>query len=148
MAQIDWTLGSLSVSIAQQALPIACLIGNDPSRLSRLRFSLQPGLAFIRSDWPVDDLIHLRLAERAPASLTFDPRAISLQLRGARGAFSLSRLSPGAFVFRSSLARGETLVDAATLGAGAEANFDLSRALAELFAEGLVIHQSGDDRHV
>lgn len=148
VAQIDWTLGSLSVSIAQQPLPIACLAGIDPSHLSRLRFSLQPGLAFIRSDWPVDDLIHLRLAERMPASLTFDPRAISLQLRGARGTFSLSRLPPGAFAFRSSLARGETLAEAATRGAGAEADFDLPRTLADLFAEGLVIHSSGDDTHV
>jgi hypothetical protein len=148
VAQIDWTLGSLSVSIAQQALPIACLAVIDPSRLSRLRFSLQPGLAFIRSDWPVDDLFHLRLADRTPESFTFDPRVTALQLRGARGEFSLSRLSPGAFAFRSSLALGETLADAATRGAVAEAEFDLSRALADLFAEGLVIHSSGDDRHV
>ena len=148
VARLDWHLGSVSVALARQPLAITSLAGIDPLHVAQMPFSLQPGLAFVASDWPIDELFHVRLRQSQPESLAFDRRATYLQLRGARGEFTLANIAPGTFAFRASLAGGDTLATAAALGAEAESDFDLPGALATLFAEGLVINHSGENAHV
>lgn len=147
VARLDWVLGALSVAVAAHPLPIHCLSGIAPQRLPQLSLGLQPGLAFLRSGWPVDDLLHFRHQSSPPARLTFEEKEVWLQLQGARGRFSLLRLEPGAFAFRACLASGSTLAAAAEAGAAAQSSFDLPGALAALFAEGLVISHSGEAFH-
>ncbi len=148
VARLDWHLGSLAVAIAHEPMPLAALASVDPERLGDLRLGLQLGLAYVTSPWPVDELVHLRQQDSAPAELVFVPSETHLELRGARGQFSLQRLDTGSFAFRSALARGATLADAASAGQAAAPEFDLSTALATLFAEGLVINHSGGNQNV
>jgi len=148
VARLDWHLGCLAVAIAHDPLPLAALASIDPQLLGALRLGLQPGLAYVSSAWPVDELVHLRQQESAPAELVFAPHETHLQLRGARGQFSLQRIDAGSFALRSALARGATLADAAAAGQAAAPDFDLSTALATLFAEGLVINHSGGNQNV
>lgn len=147
VALLDWTLGTLSVSMAAEPIGIDSLAGVDEEALPGLRLTLQPGLAHVQSAWPVDAFVHIRQQAEPPDSLAFERQQTHLELRGARGRFSLQRLAPGDFAFRAALAAGATLTEAADAAAAAQSTFDLSTALAALFAEGLVTHHSGNDHH-
>lgn len=146
-ARLDWSLGCLSVAVAARPLSLQSLAAIDPQRLADMVLELQPGLAFLRSDWPVDALIHIRQQASPPDRLGFDRQESRLQLQGARGRFSVLRLEPGAFAFRASLAGGQTLAAAAEAGVAAQSSFDLAGALGALFAEGLVTNHSGELSH-
>ena len=137
----------MSVAVARDPLSLEALAAVDPRQLSGLRMTLQPGLAFLQTGWPVDDLVHLRLRDSQPDELAFAPRESFLQLRGARGQFTLQKLAPGPFAFRSQLAGGQGLAAAAVSGAAAQPGFDLPAALAVLFAEGLVTSLHPEKSH-
>lgn len=147
VASVDWCLGCLSVAVAAEPVPLQSLAALDPQRLADVTLVLQPGLAFLHTDWPVDELIHIRKQANPPEEFAFAARETFLQLQGARGHFSLLRLAPGAFAFRAALAAGQTLGAAAGAGAAAQASFDLTQSLAALFAGGLVIAHSGESSH-
>jgi hypothetical protein len=139
VARLDWHLGNLSVAIAEPPLAIAALAELPPETLLDVTLRLQPGLVFMQSGWPVDHLVHLRLGGAPPAQLQFDPLPVCLALHGGRGRFALARLVPAEYAFRRALAEGRRLGTAAERGLGSDRNFDLSSALARLFAEGHVI---------
>ena len=138
VALLDWHLGDVSVAVDAPALAITVLSRRHPDSLPDLRLTLQPGLRYLRSSWPVDDLVRIRLSEQAPEQLVFSPAPVALELRGARGQFRIDRLAPAVFRFRESVGRGETLGAAIQRGIEADPDFDVSSALAALFAEGLV----------
>lgn len=142
VARLDWTLGCLSVAITRTPLALETLQQLDPETLGDLRFTLQPGLSYVASGWPVDELIHLCHQSSAPEQLTFVPGETRLELRGARGRFTMQRLSAGTFAFRAALAGGETLANAAGTAMASATDFDFAASLATLFAEGLVITHS------
>ncbi len=56
--------------------------------------------------WPVDELVKLYLSDAAPERFSLDPADIYLEIRGARGAFQINRLPPGAYAFRAALPTG------------------------------------------
>lgn len=147
MARVDWALGCISVAVDHAMIGIDTLAAVDAARLAQVRLRLQPGLAHVAAAWPVDELVRLRLAEAAPERIAFDAQHTWLELRGARGRFTLRRLAAGDFSFRARLAAGDCLGDAAEAALDLEASFDVTAALAALFAEGLVISHSGDTRH-
>jgi len=145
VARLDWNLGRLAVSVDHPPQPIGVLASCLPDQLESATLVLQPGHAFIASDWPVDTLVHLHLQGTAPDALSFAPDPVQLQLRGARGQFTLERLSTGVFAFRRSLAASEPLGAAIAAALAADPDFNLSEALAMLFATGLVIALSAGD---
>jgi hypothetical protein len=138
LALLDWHLGDVAVAIDLPAVPISDLAQVNPDSLPDLTFRLQPGLRYLQSDWPVDDLVRVRLSERAPEQLSFAPMPVAVEIRGARGRFSLSRLSPAALCFRATLAETAPLGDAMQGALDTEAAFDASAGLGSLFSEGLV----------
>ena len=145
VARLDWNLGRLAVSLDHASQSIDVLAACPPDELEDVTLVLQPGLAFIASDWPVDTLVHLHLQGTAPDALSFAPEPVRLQLRGARGQFTLERLSTGVFAFRRSLAAFEPLGAAIAAALATDPDFNLSEALAMLFATGLVIALSAGD---
>jgi hypothetical protein len=147
VARLDWALGCVSVATDHAAIGIEALTEVSADQLEAVTLTLQPGLAHLVAGWPVDELVELRLADAAPEQLAFLPQDTHLELRGARGRFSLRRLAPGDFTFRAGLAAGWTLARAAEAALAIETSFDVAAALAALFAEGLVITHSGDTRH-
>ncbi|WP_421695083.1 DNA-binding domain-containing protein [Aestuariivirga sp.] len=147
VARLDWRLGCLSVAVSREPMAIAALAAVPPQHLAQITLGLQPGLAFLASGWPVDELLHLRHQSHQPEQLVFEPRQTLLQLRGARGRFSVERLSPGGFTFRARLAASEALGAAASAAVEAEPGFDLSAALGRLFSDGLVINLTQETLH-
>lgn len=138
VARLDWHLGCLSVEVEAPPLAIAALAELAPETLLDARLGLQPGLVCMQSGWPIDTLLHLRLGGDPPERLQFEPLSVCLELRGGRGRFAVQRLAPPDYAFRRALHEGRRLGAAAERGLGADSTFDLSFALARLFAEGHV----------
>src|SRR5262249_7322166 len=88
------------------------------------------------SAWPVDDLVRYYLDGHAPERLDFRLAPIWIELRGARGGFSLRRLDRGVHGFRSAIVSGTSLAGA--IEGEAAAGIDPGAALAGLFGDGLV----------
>lgn len=146
VARLDWQLGRLSVGIVEAPIAIATFRKSEPQQLVEASFGLQPSLTYMQSEWPVDDLIHMRLSGSAPDRLKFEPGAVCLELRGGRGRFALKRLAPGDYAFRRSLGEGQHLSMAAERALSADPDFALSAALARLFSDGLVTMLIKPDR--
>ena len=128
VALLDWHLGCLSVAIDSHALRLDALAMVDPADLAQISLTLQPGLAYVASDWPVDELVHLRHQGNAPEQLAFQPRPTHLELKGSRGRFAIRRLEPGPFIFRSRLTTGASLASAAEQAMQAQPSFELPAA--------------------
>lgn len=139
VAKADWHLGQVSIAIANAPLAIDVLASIAPERLPETHLGLQPGLRFLTADWPVDTLIALHLDGNAPEEFVLEPSPVHLQLRGARGTFSIERLDAASLVFRRALKEGVTLGEAAERGLVERNDFDPGGALAALFASGLVV---------
>lgn len=139
VAKLDWQLGTIAVEIELSELPISSLSGIPADRLGDLVLGLQPGLAYVSSEWPVDELVRIHLSGTAPNQLHFTAEAVWLELRGARGQFGWRRLTRGEFLFRSELLAGKPLGNAAELALQTEPDLDISAALARLFEERLVM---------
>lgn len=147
MARLDWALGCVSVAIEREAIAIDALAAVPAEALGEVTLALQPGLSHVAAGWPVDELVQLRLAGSAPERLAFSARDTHLELRGARGRFSLRRMARGDVTFRARLAAGEALGRAAEAAFAVQSSFDVAAALAALFAEGLVVSHSGETHH-
>ena len=105
--------------------------------LGDLPLRLQPGLAYLASDWPVDELIKLRLSGAAPESFAFDPEDVCLEVRGARGDFRINRLAPAPSPSARAAAGGSAR-HALAGGETAEPTSIPARRWPPLFAENLV----------
>lgn len=138
VALLDWHLGDVAVAVDFPALTISELARFHPDRLPDIALRLQPGVRHLESAWPVDDLVRVRLSESAPEQLAFAPMPVAIEIRGARGRFALSRLSPASLRFRATLVEAGTLGDAMQRALDTDPAFDISAGLASLFSEGLV----------
>lgn len=137
-AELEWCLGQVAIAVDEPCLAPGALSPIAPEVLLDLTILFQAGVRYLAADWPVDDLIKLYLAESAPEYLSFEPAAIWLEIRGARGEFSLTRLSAGEFLFRQSIREGNSIGAAVECAIDADTNFDPGTAMASLLASGLV----------
>ncbi len=137
-SELEWHVGHVSVAIDLPSIPIASLSATDAGAIPDVVLMLQPGVRYLETSWPVDDLLKLYLADSAPDQLVFCPADVLIEIRGARGEFRLNRLDRGAFAFRHAIATGRTVGAAAESALEASSDFDISAAFASLFAEGLV----------
>jgi len=135
-ATLEWHVGHVSVAVdAEPADPVAFASLGPPSVV---RVTLQPGVRYLRADWPVDTLFRFFLTDAAPETFRMESEAIALQVRGARGEFRFDRLSPPRFAFRSTLASGADLGTALDAALGADPSTDVATELAALVSERLV----------
>lgn len=139
VAEADWYLGQVSIAIAETPMTLEALASIPEDHLPDVRLTLQPGLHFLASDWPVDSLIAVHLDGDPPEQFVMQPEPVWLQFHGARGKFSIDRLDAATFAFRRAVADGAPLGAAVERGLAQQADFDPGCALAGLFASGLVI---------
>lgn len=145
-AELEWCLGQVAIAVDEPCLAPDALSTIATEVLPDLTLSFQLGVRYLAADWPVDDLIKLYLAKSAPEYLTFEPAAVWLEIRGARGEFSLTRLSPGEFLFRRSIREGNSIGAAVECAMDAETNFDPGTVMASLVTSGLVTGIGQDNR--
>jgi hypothetical protein len=138
-AELEWCLGQVAIAVGEPGVPPEAFRTIPPELLPDQTLLLQPGARYLAAEWPVDDLMKLYLAESAPEYLSFEPAAVWLEIRGARGEFSLTRLARGELLFRQSVREGNSIGAAAECALDGDPGFDPTTALAALIASGLVI---------
>jgi Putative DNA-binding domain len=146
VGELEWRLSHAALAIEQAPLPIEALAQIAPERLADCLLTLQPGLHYLAAPWPVDALLELFLSGRAPESYALDPEDVFLEVRGARGTFSMTRLDAGTSIFRRSLAQGSSIGRAAEQALDADPAFDAGRGLVLLIAAGLATAIDGADK--
>jgi hypothetical protein len=127
----------VSIAVEVRAVDVRSL-PQDALSLAAASLALQPGLRYLRADWPVDDLLKRYLSDTAPDAYELKPADRWIEVRGGRGRFEINAIAPGAWVFRSGLQRGDTVVTAADRALAVEAAFDPGAALVALLRDGLV----------
>ena len=140
-AECDWHLGRVAVSVDRPtagAEPGAAFSGIPAEAVANTRLVLQAGTHYLRAAWPIDTLIALFVGDKAPDRVVIEPGDVHLEIRGSRGAFWLTRLEAADFAFRQGLHAGLTLAEAAERGWGVNESFEPGRALAAMWAAGLV----------
>jgi hypothetical protein len=146
VGDLEWQLGRVSLALEYAPLSIEALAMVAPERLADCTLTLQPGLHYLVTPWPVDDLLKLFLSDDVPESYALDPADIFLEVRGARGAFSMSRLDAATFIFRRALAQGSSVGNAAEQALDADPRFDAGHGLVQVIAAGLATAIGGTDK--
>jgi hypothetical protein len=139
VGELEWHLGTVATAIAHEPAGIETLARLEDAELETVRLTLQPGLRYMSASWPVDELIEVYLGGAPPEQLAFDPAEVRLEIRGARGAFQISRLSPATFGFRRAIADGRSIGAAAVAALSLDRAFDAGVALGTMFAESLMV---------
>jgi hypothetical protein len=99
---------------------------------------LQPGVHYVRADWCIDELMQTYLRGVAPERFVLVDAVTPIEVRGARGAFRLTRLDAATFAFRTTLAAGRTVGEAADVALILDQTFDPGCALRALVDAELV----------
>jgi putative DNA-binding protein len=135
-ATIDWHAGR--IAIAADAPAITSLAGCEPARIGDASLALQDGVAYVEAQWSLDELMSFYLSGTAPDEYVLRSEPAFMEVRGSRGELRIQRLACGDFIFRSALARGATLADAAAAAVDADETFAPAHAVTRLLGEGLV----------
>jgi len=131
-AALEWQVGRVSVAVDSPALTLADLTAADASMLMSSSLILQPGVAYMTMDWPVDALMRIYLSGQVPPQFQMEPATTHVEVRGARGALHITTLSPATWTFRSLLQAGRAIGLAAEDALERDPQFDPARTLVEL----------------
>jgi hypothetical protein len=138
-AQLEWHVGHVAIAVDVPPVSIERLSIIPSDALPDTFVTLQPGVRYFRSSWPVDELMKLYLNDTAPECFSMDGLDIWLELRGERGKFHIKRLDAASFIFRESFSCQDcSLVDAAERALDVDAVFDPGVGFSAMIAEGLV----------
>jgi len=145
---LEWHMGDIAVAIDHPAIAWEDIARLGADRVPDSGLLVQPGLRYLRGTWPVDDLMKLYLTNTAPDQLSLEATDVWLEVRGARGDFSIVRLEADDFAFRTSIAAGRSIGAAAEAALAVSAAFDPGRALQSLVVDGVAtdIAVRGDQR--
>jgi Putative DNA-binding domain len=146
--ELEWYVGHVSTAIELPPVKIASLSVGEIDSILAAGLTIQPGVRYLESCWPVDELLTLYLSETAPDQFVLGPTDIFLEVRGARGEFRLNRLTAGDFGFRQAIGSGQSVGAAAELVLQSHSDFDIGAAFARLFTEGLVTSVTEPTEHL
>lgn len=138
-AALDWQVGRVAIEVTRPAFDRSALVGVEAEALPQMTVGLQPGLHYHGTRWDLDGLLQQFFADHAAERWHLREEEVSLQVRGARGAFQLSRLDTATFTFREALMVGSSLGTAATAATAVNPTFDPGAALLALLDEGLLV---------
>jgi hypothetical protein len=145
LAALDWHLGQVSIAIDTPALTREAVAAVPAAALVDATLRTQPGVRLLEAPYPVDRLMECFLRDDDPPDRHPDPETIRIELRGARGTFTIRRLDAPAFAFRRALVAGESIGGAAEAALAFDPAFDFAGAFASVIAEGLATAiQTGD----
>lgn len=137
-AEVELHLGHVSVAVDETPLDIAALATVGHDTLLDAVVTFQPGVRYLETQWPVDRIFEIYLADQEQAQLSFEPAPTWLEIRGARGRFGFERIWRGTYCFRRMLARSQTVAVAAEAALALEPELDPGAELVAMFRQGLV----------
>lgn len=135
---LEWHVGLASIAI-DRPVDLGSLARLADAEVPNLTVSLQPGLFYLRTDWPVHDLFERFITDSAPASYAMSPAQTWLEVRGARGEFRIQALDAPTWSFRWALQQGLTLGASYRSAVEQDGAFDVAPAFASLAAAGLIV---------
>jgi hypothetical protein len=135
-AILEWFAGKAAIAIDQPLLGAEAF--SEIGSLSDAVVTLQTGVHYFHTGWPVDELMTIYLSDNAPAQFELIPNDLWIEIHGARGEFQVHRLTADDFMFRQSLLRGVSIGEAAAHALDINAGFDPGLALASVLAAGLL----------
>jgi hypothetical protein len=136
-AALEWEVGRVSIAVDRERLDWSEVTSRGADALLDAHLALQPGLAYLRFHWRVDELLTAYLGGSPPERFVLSTEDSPLEVRGARGAVSVERLDVATYEFRRALASGSSIGESAALALDCDASFDAGRALRVLVEAGL-----------
>jgi Putative DNA-binding domain len=149
VARLEWLLAA--AANAADAVPAAAgVLAPIPAEdTPHLVLRLHPALRLIASPWPIDRIWRAnRRGAGGDGRIDLAAGGVRLEVSRVGGDVMLRLLDPASFAFRDALAGGALLEQAAVLALTADADFDLARALSELFSDGAVVDVAVTPGHV
>jgi hypothetical protein len=137
-AALEWAAGRASIAIELPPLTWRAVVQLGTAALLDARLKIQPGVRYLRAEWAIDELFKVHLTGQEIERFLLPRNETHIEVRGARGLLRVERIEPATFVFRSALAAGRSINDAATGALEHDAAFDAGAALRGLVATGLV----------
>ena len=145
-AELEWAVAQAAIAIDASPLSWAKLASRGAECLVDSTLVLQPGVHYVRANWCIDELMQTYLSGVAPERFVLVDAATQIEVRGARGTFRLVRLDAATFAFRTTLAAGRTVGEAADAALTVDQGFDPGGALRALVDAGLVAASSAGTR--
>src|SRR5262245_28355676 len=148
-AELEWYVAKVAIAVSGVPVTLEELSFIQAESLMDTLLELQPGLHYLRTSWPVDELMELYLSESAPERFEISPAEVDIEIRGARGELHLSRLDPGEATFRKAISEGRSIGKAVQFALEINASFDPGKALVALVDAGLIqaIRNAPDESH-
>jgi len=137
-ARLEWHVGHVAIAVSEQPLSIAKLFTVGAEGLPDATLTIQGGIRYLETSWPVDELLKIYLAKKRPDRLEFERADVWLEIVGTRGEFRIDRLEKPDFIFRKSIFEGHTIGDSAEKALEADGKFDTGRALVAFVTDGLM----------
>jgi len=140
VARLEWAMHAALHAEDTRAADLEGLRQISPDSLGSVTLRLDPSLTLLSSPWPVEGIWRANQPGADPgATLDLGAGGVCLEIRRL-GDDVVWRTPPKSeHAFRAALASGRTLEDSADAALAAEADFDLTRALATLLDEGIVV---------
>ncbi len=135
--ELEWHVGAVSIAVDVPVAPIA-LEALDGDALASSVAIVQPGVRYVRSGWPVHDLLERFLTDSVPDSYALVPADTWIEVRGARGRFEIHALDDVTWTFRRALQAGLTIEQAYVGALALDDTFDLAAAFRAVIASGLL----------
>jgi hypothetical protein len=137
VAQLEWHLHTAARAVVITPLPAEVLTVVAPERTVDLILDFDPARAYLAASWPLSRIWRANQPEVTEAAvIDLDAGAENLEIvRG--GDFRL--IDAAVFNFRAELATGKPLLIAAEAALTVDPEFDLTAALANLFADGAIV---------
>jgi hypothetical protein len=145
VARLEWALNEAFHADDAPPLGPAELAAIPADALAGTRLRLHPSVHLLESAWPVDGIWKANQADADPdATVDLDAGGVRLAIRRLEDDAVFHPLDAGRFALWQALAAGRTLGEAAEAGMAADPGLDLSTALHDLLAGGLVARSSRD----
>ena len=137
-AELEWYVGKVAIAVGSVPVTLEELSSIQTDALPDTLLKLQPGLHYLSTSWPVDELMELYLSETVPDRFELSPTKVDIEVRGARGEFHFSRLDLAEATFRKAISEGHSIGDAAESALEVNAGFDPGKGLVALVGAGLI----------
>jgi hypothetical protein len=139
VARLEWAMHAALHAEDTRAADREALRQVSPDAFGGAMLRLDPSLTLLSSPWPVDAIWRANQPGADPnATLDLAAGGVCLEIRRLGDDVVWRTLPEPQHAFRSALASGRALEDSAGAALALDADFDLTRALATLFDEGLV----------
>ena len=140
VARLEWAMHAAPDAEEARAIDLEGLREIHPDSLGGVTLRLEPSLTLLSSPWPVDRIWHANQSGADPeATLDLGIGGVCVEVRRLGGDVVWRTLPPAEHAFRAALASSLTLERAADAALVVDAEFDLTRALAALLGERLIV---------